>query len=159
MIKINFAQNNDIDWMVDLSEIKRSTYEKFQPSFWKKNPDSQQIQRQYFAELLTDSKIIALALNDKSGFIIGKIIDAPAVYDAGLTLMIDDFCIVNNYSYNSNPWLYFGQILLDEIIKIAKVKGIKQILVVSGNHDADKTEFLTKNNLAIASLWLTKTIS
>ncbi len=73
--------------------------------------------------------------------------------------MIDDFCIVNNYSYNSNPWLYFGQILLDEIIKIAKVKGIKQILVVSGNHDADKTEFLTKNNLAIASLWLTKTIS
>lgn len=159
MIKINFAQNNDIDWMVDLSEIKRSTYEKFQPNFWKKNPDSQQIQRQYFAELLTDSKIIALALNDKSGFIIGKIIDTPAVYDAGLTLMIDDFCIVNNYSYNSNPWLYFGKILLDEIIKIAKVKGIKQILVVSGNHDADKTEFLTKNNLAIASLWLTKTIS
>jgi len=159
MIKINFAQKYDIDWMVDLSEIKRSTYEKFQPNFWKKNPDSQQIQRQYFAELLTDSKIIALALNDKSGFIIGKIIDAPAVYDAGLTLMIDDFCIVNNYSYNSNPWLYFGQILLDEIIKIAKVKGIKQILVVSGNHDADKTEFLTKNNLAIASLWLTKTIS
>lgn len=161
--KFSLAQINDIPWMVDLSEIKRSDYQKYQPNFWKKNPNSFSIQSKYFEELLVDQNIIALVLVDKSGFVIGRIITPPSVYDAGLTLMIDDFCVSDNDQNNSNPnnsnpWLDHGQILLDEIIKIAKTRKVKQILVVSGNHDQNKTEFLKKNNLTIASLWLTKII-
>jgi len=156
--KISLAQINDIPWMVDLSEIKRSDYQKYQPNFWKKNPNSFSIQSKYFEELLVDQNIIALILNDKSAFVIGRIINPPSVYDAGLTLMIDDFCVSDIGQNNSNPWLDYGQILLDEIIKIAKSRKVKQILVVSGNHDQNKTEFLKKNNLTIASLWLTKII-
>lgn len=108
--------------------------------------------------MLSDKNIIALVLSDKSGFVIGRIITPPSVYDAGLTLMIDDFCVSDINHNNSNPWFDQGQILLDEIIKIAKSREVKQILVVSGNHDKNKTEFLKKNNLTIASLWLTKAI-
>jgi len=109
--------------------------------------------------IINDPEIIALVLADKSAFVIGKIITPPSVYDAGLTLIIDDFCIANNHNYDSNPWHELGQILLDEIIKIAKSREVKQILVVSGNHDNNKIEFLIKNNLGTVSLWLTKTIS
>ncbi|MFM2200158.1 MAG: hypothetical protein RL769_211 [Pseudomonadota bacterium] len=156
--KISLAKFSDISWMVDLSEIKRSNYQKYQPNFFKKNPNSLLIQSKYFEELLSDKNIIALVLSDKSGFIMGRIITPPSVYDAGLTLMIDDFCVSDINHNNSNPWFDQGQILLDEIIKIAKSREVKQILVVSGNHDKNKTEFLKKNNLTIASLWLTKVI-
>ena len=74
----------------------------------------------------------------------------------GITLMIDDFCVSNIGQNNSNPWLDHGQILLDEIIKIAKSRKVEQIVVVSGNHDQNR--ILKKNNLTIASLWLTKII-
>jgi len=60
--KISLAQINDIPWMVDLSEIKRSDYQKYQPNFWKKNPNSFSIQSKYFEELLIDKNIIALVL-------------------------------------------------------------------------------------------------
>jgi len=153
-----YAKASDIEWMVDLSEQKRGDYQKYQPNFWKKNPDSFSIQSKYFEELLVDQNIIPLVLADKSGFVIGRIINPPSVYDAGLTLMIDDFCVSNTKQNNSNPWFDHGQILLDEIIKIAKSRKVEQIVVVSGNHDQNKTEFLKKNNLTIASLWLTKII-
>jgi len=155
---VSYAKISDIRWMVELSETKRQNYEKYQPNFWKKNPDSAFVQMQYFEELLIDKNIIALVLSDKSGFVMGRIITPPSVYDAGLTLMIDDFCVSDINHNNSNPWFDQGQILLDEIIKIAKSREVKQILVVCGNHDKNKTEFLKKNNLTIASLWLTKVI-
>ena len=99
-----------------------------------------------------------MVLINKLAFVIGRIIVPPSVYDAGPTLMIDDFCVSTIDQNNSNPWFEQGQILLDAIINIAKSREVKQILVVAGNHDQNKTEFLKKNNLTIASLWLTKKI-
>ena len=155
---VSYAKISDIRWMVELSETKRQNYEKYQPNFWKKNPDSAFVQMQYFEELLIDKNIIALVLINKLAFVIGRIIVPPSVYDAGPTLMIDDFCVSTIDQNNSNPWFEQGQILLDAIINIAKSREVKQILVVAGNHDQNKTEFLKKNNLTIASLWLTKKI-
>ena len=56
---VSYAKISDIRWMVELSETKRQNYEKYQPNFWKKNPDSAFVQTQYFEELLID-KILSL---------------------------------------------------------------------------------------------------
>lgn len=89
--------------------------------------------------------------NKKQGFIIGNIILPPEVYSAGLTLMIDDFCVKSG-----NLWLTTGKELLEKCQKRAKNMSVKQILVACGNHDQEKYLFLKSQNLNIASNWFTK---
>ncbi len=145
---IRICAKSDISWMVDLSHQKRISYEKHQKQFWKMSKNSDEIQAKWFEELLEQDDVIALADNNKKGFIIGKLITPPSVYDAGLTLMIDDFCV-----REESLWLSIGVELVNEIKKIAKSKNAKQILVVSGSHDEAKNNFLKEEKLAIASNW------
>lgn len=144
---------NDLDWIVKLSNQKRLNYEKFQPIFWKMAQNSDHIQKKYLEEELQKEEVLAFCFDDKSAFIVGKIINPPEVYDSGLTLMIDDFCV-------SSPslWKNQGKKLLQEIILQAKSFQVKQILVVCGNHDKEKSEILKELNLQIASNWFTTPI-
>ncbi len=144
---------SDISWMVNLSHKKRQEYSKAQPNFWKMAKNSDVVQAAWFEEEIDKENVIFLCANDKKGFVIGKIIDAPKVYDAGPTLMIDDFCVES-----SELWLTVGLSLLTEIIFQAKSKGVSQIVVVCGDHDLKKLELLEKTNLSAASKWHTKTI-
>ena len=51
-----------------------------------------------------------------AGFIIGKLMSGPEVYNpGGLTLMIDDFCVADEAEWHS-----IGSKLVREIKKIAK---------------------------------------
>ncbi len=145
---IRKAVKSDIVWMVNLSHSKRTAYEKYQKQFWKMAKNSDEIQAEWFEELLEQDDIIALADENKNGFIIGKLITPPEVYDAGLTLMIDDFCVAKE-----SLWSSVGGELITEIKKIAKSKNAKQILVVSGSDDEEKNNFLREEKLAIASNW------
>jgi len=82
------------------------------------------------------------------GFIIGKVIPAPEVYDpGGLTLMIDDFCV------KDDNWQDMGVKLIDQIKLIAQDKGVTQLVVVSGDHDGTKCLFLEQIGLSVASRW------
>lgn len=91
--------------------------------------------------------LIAESENKIIGFIIGKIIKAPEVYDPlGLTLMIDDFCIETE-----NDWHLVGTKLVEEIKNKTKAKNISQILIVCGGHDEPKRLFLKSIGLNIAS--------
>ena len=74
--------------------------------------------------------------NKKQGFIIGNIILPPEVYSAGLTLVIDDFCVKSD-----NLWLTTGKELLDKCQEKAKSMVVKQILVACGNHDQENLCF------------------
>ena len=139
--------------MVHLSHKKRLEYSKSQPNFWKMAKNSDALQKQWFEEEIAKDDIISLCLNDKRGFIIGKIINPPEVYDAGPTLMIDDFCVES-----PDLWMAVGIKLLNEIISIAKQKGVVQIVVVCGDHDLQKSQLLEKFNLNVASRWYIKTI-
>jgi hypothetical protein len=83
------------------------------------------------------------------GFIIGKLVLAPEVYDpGGLTLMIDDFCVKDDDSWDS-----VGAALIDALREASKKTNASQILVVSGHHDSAKCDFLTSVGLSIASRW------
>lgn len=83
------------------------------------------------------------------GFIIGKLMHAPEVYNpGGLTIMIDDFCIKSE-----DLWGEAGSGLIDMIKIEGKIRGVSQIVVVCGAHDVKKREFLISQNLSIASEW------
>ena len=149
---IRAATKADVNWMVELSHQKRLAYSKEQPNFWKIAKNSDEIQKKYFEKELKNDDVIALIYEEKQGFIIGKLVTPPEVYDAGLTLMIDDFCIKSG-----DLWMTIGKELLDECQKRAKNMGAKQILVVCGNHDMQKLSLLETMNMNIASRWYTKT--
>lgn len=141
----------DINSMVVLSHRKRLLYEKAEPQFWRYAKGAEDIQSQWFEELLTKNDYILLLAEFKKnivGFIIGQIIKAPEVYAPhGLTLMVDDFCV-------SPPlWKDIAIQLLNKIKVLAKIKGAQQIVVVSGAHDQFKREFLKNQGLRVATEW------
>ena len=149
-MKIRKAEASDVGWMVDLSYQKRLEYSKHQTVYWRMAANSNEIQGEWFAEELKNPKVIALCCDDKSGFIIGKLITPPEVYISGLTLMIDDFCVKS-----PDLWNTIGKLLIEECGKAAKILGAGQILVVSGDHDKEKNQLLESANLTIASRWYT----
>lgn len=146
------ATSHDLDGMVCLSKLKRLAYEKVQPCFWKHAENAEASQRQWFDLLLSRADYITLVAqqtNKTIGFIIGRIMSAPEVYNpGGLTLMIDDFCLESEGSWDS-----IGRNLLHELKVLAKEKAATQLLVVCGAHDQLKREFLKKMNLTCASEW------
>ncbi len=150
--KICRAEEKDIDAMVALSYEKRKYYEQAQPQFWKYATGAEEGQGVWFRELLKNEQyIMLLAANGAAivGFLIGRLVPAPEVYDpGGLTLMIDDFCVKT-----PDLWRTVGQELVLNGRRIASAKGASQILIVCGHHDEAKREFLRKMNLSIASEW------
>lgn len=152
-ILIRPSRLSDIDAIVSMSYQKRLAYEKAQPQFWKyAGPEAEASQAQWFQSLLTnDNYIMLTALQAKEimGFILGKLIPAPEVYNpGGLTLMVDDFCVSSE-----NLWPTVGKKLIESIKPKAFLKGAAQILVVCGAHDSSKCQFLKNQNLSLASEW------
>lgn len=144
---------NDIQTIVEMSYQRRRDYEKAQPQFWKyAGPEAELSQAKWFEELLMhDDHITLIAKKNQEivGFVIGKLISAPAVYNpGGLTLMIDDFCV-----QTEDQWPLAGGKLIEHIKEEAKSKGAHQMLVVCGAHDKPKRRFLMNQNLSIASEW------
>jgi predicted acetyltransferase len=146
------ATAEDIVSMVQLSYQKRRAYEQAQPQFWRYASDAEDSQTTWFRELLNkdDHIILVSEVEDKiNGFVIGHLMKAPEVYDpGGLTLMIDDFCVVK-----PRLWGSAGKELLCKIRELANTRGASQVLVVSGHHDYPKQSFLKQQGLTIASAW------
>ncbi|MBM4211734.1 MAG: GNAT family N-acetyltransferase [Gammaproteobacteria bacterium] len=140
--------------MVALSRDKRLAYEKAQPQFWRyAGEEGDKAQEKWFKELLEDKNYAMFIAESETqeilGFVIGKRIAAPEVYNpGGLTLMIDDLCV-----QSENLWQSVGHELIEKIKATAKTKGAKQILVVCGAHDHPKRKFLSEQNLQVASEW------
>lgn len=150
-INISKASLTDIAEMVALSYIKRRQYEKYQPQFWRYNEGAEKIQTEYFKELIADENHICLIAKDNNevkAFVIGRLVNAPEVYNpGGLTLMIDDFCS------KENDWQNNATKLLDEINQLAKNKGAAQTVIVCGALDKVKNNFLQDKNYQAASIW------
>jgi hypothetical protein len=154
---VRMATKKDVKAMVRLSEIKHDSYQKAQPQFWRKAKNANQIQAKWFEKLLNDKNYILLVGEFKNpknikkrlvGFVIGNLVKAPEIYNPELTLMIDDFCIENNYSWDS-----IGNNLLLHLKDLAQKKKTTQILAVCSHHDKEKCQFLEEMGLNIASNW------
>ena len=156
-IKVAQATKTDVASMVDLSYQKRRAYEKAQLQFWRYAKGAEEVQEKWFEELLDhDDHIVLVAKSDTEtiGFIIGRLVKAPEVYNpGGLTLMIDDFCVKSEID-----WQSVGLELMNAISLIAKEKGAAQFYVVSGAHDNAKCDFLEKFGLSNAAKWFVGSI-
>lgn len=157
-ILIRRAVTADLPFMVSLSREKRLQYEKAQPQFWRHADDAEEMQLQWFGELLHNDQYILLvaeAVEKVDGFIIGQFITAPPVYQpGGLTLMIDDFCVSDDVL-----WPAVGGRLISEINSISRKKNVVQLLVTCGAHDQSKKQFLDELGLSVASEWYVGNIS
>ena len=153
-IQIYLANLDDIDDMSRLSKAKRLAYEKAQPKFWSyAGEKGDEIQKAWFKELLDNPEYLLFIAKDSNqqcmGFVIGKLMQSPQVYNpGGLTLLIDDFCVATEAL-----WPSVGLQLLKQIKKYSQEKGAIQVIVVCGHHDKLKAKFLNENNLNIVSDW------
>lgn len=146
------ATKSDINEMNQLSRQKRLAYEKSHPQFWKWSGESaEKAQKEWFYALLENDKyicVVAKCSAQVTGFVIGEMVQSPQVYDpGGLTLMIDDFCVSND------NWSTIGAGLLAKIKSLSRKKGVCQMVVVSGDHDAAKKVFLQNEGLLPGSVW------
>ncbi len=158
-VNIRTAQPSGIRAMVSLSKAKRLANEKAQPQFWRyAGEEGDKAQGEWFKELLEDKNYVMFTAESDTqeilGFIIGKLMPAPEVYNpGGLTLMIDDFCVKSE-----NLWWSVGASLIEAVKIPAQSKGATQILVVCGAHDNPKRTFLNEQNLSIATEWFVGSI-
>lgn len=151
VVNIRPVDVTDVSAIVDLSDDKRRSYEKIQPLFWKRSEHANGHQAEWFCELINrDDHILLLAENTSVvGFIIGRLIEAPAVYaPGGLTLVIDDFCVEH-----PTLWVTVGLALLGQLKQKAHEKGVVQVVVACGDHDDEKIAFLERVGLSVATRW------
>lgn len=150
--RIRAAEDFDLEEILNLANAKRLEYETYQPVFWRVAADAIVQQRDYFASQIADEKVITLVATSESklvGFVIGRLVPAPPVYNpGGLTCSIDDF-VVNE----SDLWETVGADLLDQVRKAALSRGAAQVVVVCGHLDEPKRKALEKSSLTIASEW------
>lgn len=150
--RIRTAEDFDLEEILNLANAKRLEYETHQPVFWRVAPEAITQQRDYFASQIADEKVITLVATSESklvGFVIGRLVPAPPVYNpGGLTCSIDDFVVIK-----SDLWETVGADLLDQTRNAAFARGAAQVVVVCGHLDEPKRKALEKSSLTIASEW------
>ena len=139
--------------MLDLLEAKRMRYATWQPVFHRPSPGAKEGQRPYLSSLCSNPDFICLTSEEAgavTGFLQGRIVSAPPVYDPGGTvLMIDDFVVADE-----NLWPTTGRALVDKARTIAKSGGAALVNVVCGPNDHPKRMMLLDAGLTVASEWL-----
>lgn len=143
----------DVSAMAGIAEARRVRYEAFEPLFWKKAQDSLEMSRAFFAHLIGQSDtlcLVAEADEQTVGFLIATTARVPPVVAPGTTAMIDDFCVAE-----PDLWGQVGPLLLDAARATLRENGFAQIVVVCGFKDVEKTAFLERQDLSLASTWWT----
>lgn len=149
---IRQATLDDVSHMVALSDQKRSAYQQYQPTFWRKAADANEKQQEYFQALLERADYMMLVHEQEGvvdGFVIAGFIPSPPVYDPeGGTCLIDDFAVSN-----AQLWATVGRALLKEASDWAQQNGAVQMVVIAGHHDELKRKMLADQPYSIASEW------
>ncbi|HUC60225.1 MAG TPA: GNAT family N-acetyltransferase [Streptosporangiaceae bacterium] len=149
--QVRAATQADLDAIVALASAKRRQYSGYQPVYWAPAPDAEKKQGPYLAKLIGKEDVITLVSESSgvvTGFVVGFMGDAPAVYDpGGRTCQIDDFVV------EPGRWGSAGAQLLRAATEQAKDRGAIQVVVVAGHLDEEKREALLACGLSIASEW------
>jgi GNAT superfamily N-acetyltransferase len=146
------ATNADVAHMTELADAKRTEYEQYAPTFWRKAPNGAELQAPYFKTLITKDDVIALVHDEAGhiqGFIIASITTAPPVYDPGSqVIVVDDFTVSE-----SEQWPTVGASLLEEARNRAAERGAALSIVVCGHLDEPKRAMLRACGFSLASEW------
>ena len=105
------ATASDIEAIIGLAERSRRQYQKYQPTFWRKAPQSAETTKAFFTKLQAEQGtffLVAVEGRQMLGFLIARKFAAPPVYaPGGDTYLIDDFCVAEPHH-----WLSIGEALL-----------------------------------------------
>ena len=145
------ADAKDAPRMAELADLKRTEYERFSPTFWRKAEEAVAGQVRFFQDLLERPNVIALVWDEGEveGFIVGSVVPPPPVYDPGKNVcVIDDFVV-------SSPeqWVTVGSALLNAVRAKAGELEAALSVVVCGHLDEPKRVMLRKNGFSVASEW------
>ncbi len=142
----------DLDAVLDLLDAKRVRYAGWQPVFHRPAAGAKEMQRPFVGSLFTKPDFICLTAEvdgKVAGFLQGRIVSAPPVYDpGGPVLMIDDFVVADEAQ-----WPTAGRALVDDARRIAKERGVVLVNVVCGPRDEPKRRMLRDAGLTVASEW------
>ena len=143
-------------WPLSLRVVARD-YEAHQPRFWREADDALERHKAFLRGLVDAADHVFLVAGEPgsvSGFIVGRLLPAPPVYDpGGLTCMVDDFAVEP-----PDAWASLAPLLLGDLCAIARDRGAVQVVVVAGRHDEPKRRALGGAGLAVASEWWTAAI-
>lgn len=145
------ARADDIPRMAEWADLKRTEYERFSPTFWRKAEGAIEGQMAFFEVLLERPNVIALVWDEGEveGFIIGSIVPPPPVYDPGKNVcVIDDFVVSN-----SERWATVGAALLGAVRERAEGLAARLSVVVCAHLDEPKRVMLRANGFTVASEW------
>jgi GNAT superfamily N-acetyltransferase len=146
------ATHADVDHVADLAAARRRDYESHQPLFWRQAEDAVTRHTAYLHGLVDDPDHIFLVARGGGrarGFVIGRLVPAPAVYEpGGLTCLVDDFAVAT-----PDDWTSVGLSLLRAVVDRARARGAVQVVVVTGRHDDAKRHALEAAGLTVASEW------
>ena len=149
---VDVAAHDDVDAVAALADARRRSYEAHQPLFWRPAEDALVRHTAYLHGLVDDSECVFLVARRDgalSGFVIGRLVPAPPVYEpGGLTCLVDDFAVPLD-----DDWPVLGMHLLGALARRARARGAVQAVVVSGGHDDAKRHALKRAGLSIASEW------
>ena len=148
-IRIRKAIEADAPQMAALSEQRRIQYQVYQPVFWRKAKDSQQVQTPFLVDQIANHDIIALVCAGEEmlrGFVIANV-------RGGKVCEIDDFCVAA-----TEDWATVGRALLEAAGHAAKARGIDRSLIVCGHLDQPKRAMLHTFGLSIDHYWFTTPI-
>jgi GNAT superfamily N-acetyltransferase len=152
---IRSAETRDIPGMIELAARKREEYEKFAPTFWRRAEDGEERQIDFFEAQLERPNTICLVDEQGGtlgGFLIAGITEAPPVYSPGSRVcMIDDFAVAE-----PSQWPTVGKSLLNEVQRLASERQANLTVVICGNRDEPKRQFLSSEGMYIASEWYVK---
>lgn len=151
------AEAIDIKAAVELAERNRRQFHKYQPTLWRKAPNSAAATEAFFVTLLTEPGtyfLVAVEGTRLQGFLIARKVPTPPVFDpGGDTYLIDDFCVLE-----PRLWLTLGEALLSHVSTLIHEHGGAQIVVISVDRDLGKVEMLRRSGLTIASNWWTRAL-
>lgn len=145
------AQSQDVERMAELADLKRTEYERFSPTFWRRADGTVASQMTFFRALLKRSNIIALVWEEgeAEGFIVGSVVPPPPGYNLGKNVcVIDDFVVVD-----PETWPTVGTALLNTVRERAEELEAQLSVVVCGHLDEPKRAMLRDNGFSIASEW------
>lgn len=146
------AEHDDVEQVVALADARRREYDAHQRMFWRPAKNATDVHRSHLHGLVDAVDHEFLVSRDERevrGYIIGRLVPAPPVYDpGGLTCTVDDFAVAV-----VADWAAVGKDLLTELSRRAHARGAVQVVVVSGAHDEPKRRALHALGLRPASEW------
>ncbi|MGH7862389.1 MAG: hypothetical protein ACREOS_09140 [Candidatus Dormibacteraceae bacterium] len=153
--QIRPADLADLPAIVELADQRRSTYQTFQPIFWRNAPDARERQRPFLERIVRTGSAIGLVharQGQVDGFVIGSLIPSPAVFGSErATCLIDDFHVSV-----PDSWRDVGRALLQSANREARNRGAAQTAVICGRLDRPKRDTLEAAGLVVSSEWWLK---